>query len=167
MPGILPLIIRLVPPLGSGWKARRALLGRRYAIRGHVVEGDRRGTGLGFPTANLDPENEILPISGVYAGWVRALDAGSSGKGDVAPGGAAAPAVVNIGHRPTFKSEDEVCVEAHLLDFQGDLYGQRIELAFSHRLREERRFSDVEELKARIERDVVEARGLLAGETAP
>jgi riboflavin kinase/FMN adenylyltransferase len=127
----------------------RRLLDRPYTVRGRVVEGDHRGRTLGFPTANLAPENEVLPRSGVYAGRVRILDE---------PGAPWHPAVVNVGRRPTFKPEDPVLAEAHLLDFEGDLYGRRVDLAFALRLRDERRFPDVEALRAQIARDADEAR---------
>jgi len=115
---------------------------------------DRRGRALGFPTANLEAENEVLPAAGVYAGFLRLLD--GSGEG-VAPH----PAVTNVGVRPTFKDGKHVLAEAHLIDFQGDLYGRRVELDFRHRLRAEQRFPGVEALRAQIERDVAEARSRL------
>lgn len=131
----------------------RDLLGRPYAVRGSVVAGDRRGRTLGFPTANLAPENEVLPAIGVYAGTLRV-------RGD-APS-EALPAVVNVGRRPTFETAGGVVVEAHLIDWEGDLYGKRVELAFLHALREERRFSDVESLKRQIAADREAARARLA-----
>jgi riboflavin kinase/FMN adenylyltransferase len=117
-----------------------------------VVEGDRRGRTLGFPTANLEPENEVLPAAGVYAGWLRVLDAGSP------PAGRWLPAVANVGTRPTFRSAGGARAEAHVLDFDGDLYGRRVELSFVHHLRAERRFDGVEALRAQIAADVSEAR---------
>jgi riboflavin kinase/FMN adenylyltransferase len=131
-----------------------SLLGRPYAVRGRVVEGDRRGRTLGFPTVNLAPENEVLPAVGVYAGRLRRLDAGA--------GEAALPAVVNVGRRPTVKPDDPVLAEAHVIDWSGDLYGQRVELAFLHHLREERRFPDLEALRLQIGRDRDLARERLA-----
>jgi riboflavin kinase/FMN adenylyltransferase len=130
------------------------LLGRAYSVRGRVVEGDRRGRTLGFPTVNLAPENEVLPAQGVYAGRLRVLDAG---------GGDALAAVINVGRRPTFKEAAEVLAEAHVIDWSGDLYGARVELAFLHHLREERRFPDVEALRRQIEADRDAARTRLAG----
>ena len=130
------------------------LLGRPYAVRGRVVEGDRRGRTLGFPTVNLAPENEVLPAVGVYAGRLRRLDAGA--------GEAALPAVVNVGRRPTVRPDDPVLAEAHVIDWSGDLYGQRVELAFLHHLREERRFPDLEALRLQIGRDRDLARARLA-----
>jgi riboflavin kinase/FMN adenylyltransferase len=129
------------------------LLGRPYRVRGKVVEGDRRGRTLGFPTANLDPENEILPAQGVYAGRIRILEAG---------GADGLPAVVNVGRRPTFKEAAELLAEAHLIDWTGDLYGRRVELSFLERLRGERRFPDVEALRRQIEADRDAARDRLA-----
>ena len=92
-------------------------------MRGLVVRGDGRGRSIGVPTANLEPENEILPAPGVYAGRVRVAD------------GSWRPAVVNRGTRPTFAGLEEA-LEAHLLDYHGDLYGTRLRLAFAARLRE-------------------------------
>lgn len=132
------------------------LLGRPYGVRGRIVEGDRRGRGLGFPTANLDAENEILPAPGVYAGRLRLLDAGQP-----APG-TEYGAVTNVGRRPTFKEADPISAEAHLLDFEGDLYGRRVELEFVARLREERRFAGVDALRQQIALDAEQARRRLA-----
>jgi len=147
----------------GGVEEARTLLGRIYAIRGSVVRGDQRGTPLGFPTANLSPENEILPNVGVYAGWLRTLDepTGSTANPN---GDCRFPAVVNVGRRPTFKRGEEILAEAHLIDFQGDLYGRRVELSFAHRLREERRFPDPEALREQIRRDVDRAREALAAD---
>lgn len=142
--------------LGEGAvKDAALLLGRDYAVRGRIGEGDRRGRTLGFPTANLVPENEILPDTGVYAGHLRVLD------GEAA--GATHASVINVGRRPTFQTGDEVVAEAHLLDFDGDLYDRRVELSFAARLRAERRFPDVEALKTQIRADVGEAGRRLAG----
>lgn len=127
------------------------LLGRAPALVGPVVAGDGRGRGLGIPTANLAPENEILPAHGVYAGFAREVGQ------DVRR-----PAVVNVGLRPTFGAAGGLRVEAHLLDFEGDLYGRRLELELVHRIRGEQRFAGVEALVARIRGDVDEARRVLA-----
>jgi riboflavin kinase/FMN adenylyltransferase len=131
------------------------LLARPYSVRGRVVEGDRRGRTLGFPTLNLAPENEILPGSGVYAGHARFLDE---------PGvpGRPLPAVTNVGRRPTFKPEDPQLAEAHLIDADVEAYGRRIELSFEHHLRDEQRFDGVEALRSQIARDVEQAREWLA-----
>jgi riboflavin kinase/FMN adenylyltransferase len=139
----------------AGGDVERAgrLLGRPYEIWGRVAEGDRRGRTLGFPTANLEPENEIVPARGVYAGAVRLFDGEH-------PAGEALPAVSNVGTRPTF-SDGRTVVEAHLLDWSGDLYGQRIGLAFVDRIRAERRFPDAEALKRQIASDAERARVLL------
>ncbi len=128
------------------------LLDRPYTVRGRVAVGDRRGRSLGFPTLNLDPESEILPAAGVYAGRVRFLDEGEPGSGS------SWPAVTNVGRRPTFKADDPVLAEAHLLDFEGDVYGRRIDMGFEHFLRPEQKFADVEALKAQIRRDADAAR---------
>lgn len=132
------------------------LLGRPYAIRGRVVEGDRRGRTLGFPTANLAPENELLPARGVYAAGVRFLDAGDP------PAKRQFAAVANVGHRPTFHRGDALVAEAHLLDFDGDVYDRRAEFSFEARIRSERRFPSPEALRKQIAKDVQEARRRLS-----
>jgi riboflavin kinase/FMN adenylyltransferase len=134
-------------------EAAAALLGRRFSIDGRIVAGAGRGRSLGIPTANLAPDNETLPGGGVYAGWCRVLETAPAEP---------LPAVVNVGHRPTFGGGATV-VEAHLLGFEGDLYGRRVRVEFQTRLREERRFSGAEELAAQIRRDVQEAGRLLGG----
>jgi riboflavin kinase/FMN adenylyltransferase len=130
-----------------------AMLGRAYTVRGQVVKGEQRGRGLGFPTANLDPENEVLPAPGVYAGRVRFLE----GESDVTH-----PAVTNVGTRPTFDDSGRIVAEAHLIDFDGDLYGRRLEFSFEKHLRPEQRFADVDALRRQIRADVDAARQLLA-----
>lgn len=132
------------------------LLGRPYAVWGRVGAGQRRGRRLGFPTLNLEVENEILPAPGVYAARVRFLDDGEP------PRDAEFDAVSNVGRRPTFGSGDALIPEAHLLDFDADAYGRRVELRFELRLREERRFPDPEALRAQIQKDAAEARRLLS-----
>jgi riboflavin kinase/FMN adenylyltransferase len=127
------------------------LLGRRFAVVGEVVKGDQRGRTIGFPTANVavDPQH-LLPADGVYACYVTLAD------------GSEHPAVTNVGVRPTFGVLNRT-VEAHLLDWSGDLYGQTIRVAFVERLRGEQKFSGIDELKAQIGRDADRARELLAG----
>jgi riboflavin kinase/FMN adenylyltransferase len=135
-------------------EAAREMLGRPFAVYGEVVHGDGLGQRLGFPTANLDPHHELLPPNGVYACWAR-----RPAREQDAP----QAAVVNIGLRPTLERTGEAGprVEAHLLDFEGDLYGQVLELEFVLALRAERRFPSLDELCAQIERDVAAARGIL------
>jgi riboflavin kinase / FMN adenylyltransferase len=123
------------------------LLGRPYVLRGEVVEGDRRGRSIGFPTANVRPDLvALVPARGVYAGFVRVREETFA-------------ACTNVGVAPTF-DRAESRVEAHLLDFHGDLYGREVDVEFAHRIRDERRFSGVEELKEQIHRDVEHARHL-------
>ncbi|MDJ0789634.1 MAG: bifunctional riboflavin kinase/FAD synthetase [Myxococcota bacterium] len=135
------------------------LLARPYTVRGAVTEGDRRGRTIGFPTLNLATENEILPARGVYAGRVRFLDeapeVGAPAQGSIWP------AVTNVGKRPTFKRDDAVLAEAHLLDFEGDAYGRRIEITFEHFLRAEQTFDGVEALRHQIGLDADAAREAL------
>ena len=120
------------------------LLGRAYSIQGEVVRGAGRGRTLGFPTANVRTARPLLLPAGVYAC-----------QADVE--GAHYQAVINVGVRPTF-GETELAVEAHLLDFTGDLYGRRVRLTFLRRLRDERKFSSVEALRSQIALDVLAAR---------
>jgi riboflavin kinase/FMN adenylyltransferase len=109
-----------------------------FEIRGPVIHGEKRGRTLGFPTANLLPEPGMeLPASGVYAALANGL-----------------PAVVSIGLRPTFETKLGRLVEAHLLDFDGDLYGQELHLEFLERLRDEVRFDGIEPLVAQLQLDV-------------
>jgi riboflavin kinase/FMN adenylyltransferase len=129
-----------------------AMLGRPYSIRGRIGRGDARGRTLGFPTANVEPESEILPAPGVYAGRLRLLDAGEPAAGS------GWPAVTNVGTRPTFRDGGEVLAEAHLLGFSGDLYGRRVELSFVAHLRAEQRFPSVDALRRQIGADVEDAR---------
>ena len=124
-----------------------ALLGHYYALDGTVVQGQKRGRGLGFPTANLCPENELVPPAGVYATTAN-LD------------GMAYPAITNIGTRPTFESGDENIIETHVLDMDKDMYGAKLRLGFVQRLRDEKKFDDVDALKAQIEADRARARDL-------
>lgn len=128
------------------------LLGRPFCARGEVIEGDRRGRTIGFPTANLAPETEILPAPGVYYGHLRCLDVAAD------DAEARLPAVTNVGYRPTFRDGRDLVAEAHLIDFAGDLYGREVDLTFEGRLREERRFDSVDALRAQIGRDVEDAR---------
>jgi riboflavin kinase/FMN adenylyltransferase len=135
--------------LGSGEVAGvQELLGRPYSLRGVVVEGDKRGRTIGFPTANLAVDQQLaLPADGVYASLVNLGDE-------------VLPAVTNVGVRPTFGTLQRT-VEAHLLDWSGDMYGQPVGLSFLHFLRGEQKFSGIEELQAQIAHDAEQARRLL------
>ena len=139
-----------------------ALLGHHYAIDGTVVEGARRGREIGFPTANLSTDNELLPPHGVYATAVT-ID------------GALHPSVTNIGQRPTFGDQRTTTIETHVIPFDSrrdgvtaapptrpalDLYGRTLRLAFVQRLRDERKFPDVEALQDQIAADVRRAKRL-------
>ena len=125
------------------------LLGRPFAVEGHVARGAGRGRLLGVPTANLlVPARLALPANGVYAGHLEL------------PGGRPLPAVSNVGFSPQFGGAD-LRVEAHVLDFDGDLYGERVRLSFEQRLRDEATFPDVAKLIAKMQEDIALARRLL------
>ena len=125
----------------------RQMLGRPYALAGEVVRGEGRGARLQFPTANLRVENELIPRGGVYVTETVAL-------------GRRHGSITNIGHRPTFGGS-ALTVESHLLDFEADLYGARLEVRFLQRLRDERRFAGPDELVRQIERDRAQALAVL------
>jgi riboflavin kinase/FMN adenylyltransferase len=129
------------------------LLGRPFEARGLVVRGDQRGRLLGFPTANVEVPNQIcLPADGVYAGWY------------VRPTGERYQCAINLGRRPTFyEHADHSLLEAHLLDFDGDLYGERAHVQFAQFLRSERKFEGIDALIAQLKHDIDHARLVLAG----
>jgi riboflavin kinase / FMN adenylyltransferase len=121
-------------------------LGAPFQLRGEVVRGDERGRTLGFPTANLIPEEELVcPGHGIYAGL-------ADGR----------PAAINVGVRPTFTTGRGELIEAHLLDFDGDLYGSELRIDFLRRLRGERRFATSEALIEQMRRDVEQTRRVVA-----
>jgi len=120
-----------------------ALLGHPYFLDGTIVEGRKRGQTIGFPTANMTTENELIPPHGVYA-TTMTIDG-------LVHGG-----LTNIGIRPTF-NETEPTIETHLLRYSGDLYGRHVRLSFVQRLRDERRFDNVDALRAQIEADRLRA----------
>jgi riboflavin kinase/FMN adenylyltransferase len=121
-------------------------LGGPFLFEGEVVSGDRRGHELGMPTANLVPDDRLVcPGHGVYAAWAHGY-----------------PAAVNVGVRPTFKTGRGLLVEAHLIEFDGDLYGQTLRIAFIERMRGERRFESVDALVEQMQRDVAQAREICA-----
>ena len=117
-----------------------ALLGHSYALAGTIVEGRRRGRELGFPTANLRTDNELIPPHGVYATTLT-VD------------GIVHAAITNVGVNPTFGDNGATTIETHVLRYNRELYGQRVQLGFVQRLRDERRFDDVDALRAQIEAD--------------
>jgi len=120
------------------------MLGRPYGVEGRVVRGAERGRTIGFPTANLHPQNRVIPSRGVYV-TATLIE------------GAWRRSVTNIGVRPTFGNEAEPSVETYVMDWAGDLYGDVVRVRFLHRLRDERRFASVDELKRQINADVERA----------
>lgn len=118
----------------------RRMLGRPYGVEGQIVRGFQRGRTIGFPTANLKPQNRVIPKFGVYATatlidneWRRSI--------------------TNVGVRPTFENEVEPSVETFIFDFDGDLYGDSLRLRFLYRIRDEKKFNGIDELKAQIKKD--------------
>ncbi|MFN2500757.1 MAG: bifunctional riboflavin kinase/FAD synthetase [Pyrinomonadaceae bacterium] len=123
----------------------RRMLGRPYGVEGVIIRGNRRGHTIGFPTANLKPHNRVIPRFGVYAS-ATLID------------GSWRSSITNIGVRPTFETETEPSIETYVFDFDGDLYGDVLRVRFLHRIRDERKFSGIDELKAQIEKDTGRAR---------
>jgi riboflavin kinase / FMN adenylyltransferase len=123
-------------------KQAAEFLGGPFLFEGEVVTGDKRGHAMGMPTANLVPDDvHLTPGHGVYAAWANGY-----------------PTAVNVGVRPTFETGRGLLVEAHLIGFEGDLYGQRLRIAFLERMRGEKRFESVEDLVEQMNADLVEAR---------
>jgi riboflavin kinase/FMN adenylyltransferase len=142
--------IRALVAAGDVEGAMRCL-GAPFLLEGTVVEGDKRGRTLGFPTANVVPSEEYAyPGHGVYAAFANGI-----------------PAAVNVGVRPTFETGRGVLIESYLIDHDSDLYGQTLRIAFVARLRGEKRFPGVEELVAQMHRDVEAARELCASFSPP
>ncbi len=123
----------------------RQMLGRPYGVEGVIIRGLRRGHTIGFPTANLKPHNRVIPKYGVYA--TATLIDGTWRK-----------SITNIGVRPTFEKDNEPSIESYIFDFDGDLYGDVLRVRFLHRIRDERKFSGIDELKTQITRDSETAR---------
>jgi riboflavin kinase / FMN adenylyltransferase len=133
-------------------KEAALLLGRLHQVRGTVIQGDERGRLLGYPTANLSVSSMIaLPADGVYAGWY------------IRPDGSRLPAALSLGRRPTFYEHEETSLlEAYLLDFSGDLYGESARVEFADRVRGQVRFDNAEALVEQMGRDVEQCRALLS-----
>lgn len=133
---------------GGNLELANRLLGRHHVIAGTVMRGFRRGRELGYPTANLSDEGTSLPPNGVYVGWAYLPDDSRHG------------AMINIGERPTFQGHG-LSIEAHLFNYEGNLYGEEVRLSLRQRLRDEVAFENVDALKAQLMRDAIEARRLL------
>ena len=132
-------------------EAANAILGHDYTLAGTVIHGDKRGRTIGFPTANLEvPREKLLPAYGVYACWARLGDQ-------------LIPAVVNIGQRPTF-DPPKLMIEAHLFDWEGDIYGEQLAVSLVQRIRGEQAFPNVQALIAQITADCQRARIMLGAE---
>ncbi len=138
---------------GGQVELARSMLGHAFQARGKVVQGDQRGRLLGFPTANVEVPNLVcLPADGVYAGWY------------LRPDGSRHECAINLGRRPTFyEHADHSLLEAHLLEFQGDLYGERAHVEFTHFLRSERKFDGIDALKSQLKHDIDQAHLTLGG----
>ncbi|MCX6542394.1 MAG: bifunctional riboflavin kinase/FAD synthetase [Actinobacteria bacterium] len=127
------------------------MLGHAFEARGPVVKGDQRGRQLGFPTANVEVSNQLcVPADGVYAGWYQR------------PDGVTHPCAINLGRRPTFfEHADHSLLEAHLIDFAGDLYTEAARVQFTHFLRSERKFDGIDALITQLKQDIENARAVL------
>ncbi len=136
---------------GGDMRAVNAMLGRRFEMRGPVIAGDKRGRTIGFPTANIPvPDEMAWPADAVYAGWYQR------------PNGERYMAAINIGRRPTFyEHAEQSLLEAHLLDFDGELYGEQAHVEFEQFLRSEQRFEGIDALAAQLKRDVQSSREIL------
>jgi riboflavin kinase/FMN adenylyltransferase len=138
---------------GGDVAAAAAMLGRPYEVRGVVQHGDERGRSIGFPTANIYVSKQLAwPADAVYAGWYTR------------PDGRRYACAINIGRRPTFyEHAEQSLLEAHLIDFEGDLYGEDARVSFVDFLRSEQRFSGVDALAAQLKKDVEQAREIVTG----
>jgi riboflavin kinase / FMN adenylyltransferase len=130
-----------------------AMLGHRYSICGRVIHGDKRGRTIGYPTANIRMARKNLPISGVFAVTMTGID------------GLEIEGIANIGVRPTVDGSNKVVLETHLFDFDQDIYGNKVTVHFKQKIRAERRFQTVDELKEQIVADVAEAKNIFATQT--
>ncbi len=131
-------------------------LGYWPSVPGIVVKGDRRGRTIGYPTANVEPPGDLLiPARGVYAAWVSVSRDSMY------------PAMVNIGAKPTFKDWSEDIIEAHIFDFDQDIYGQTVEVFFRRRLRHERKFASVGDLLRQLEKDKITSYSILKKDNLP
>ncbi len=127
----------------------RRMLSRPYGVEGQIIRGFQRGRTIGFPTANLKPQNRVIPKFGVYA-TATLID------------GEWRRSITNVGIRPTFEDEQNPSIETFVFDFDGDLYGDVLRVRFLHRIRDERKFSGIDELKTQIERDTLIAKRYFA-----
>ena len=132
----------------SNFELVAQLLGRPFSMKGEVVRGQQLGADLGFPTCNINPHRMKIPLHGVFACQARLGDRYRL-------------AAVNIGYRPTITEDGEALLEAHILDFDENLYGKQLEIIFRHKLREEIKFAGLEALKQQISDDVQQVRELL------
>ncbi len=132
------------------------MLGRPHEMRGTVVTGDQRGRTLGFPTANVAiPDEMLMPADGIYAGWLV--------RSPGSPNESVLPSAIYVGKRPTFYDDRAMTLlEVHVLDFSGDLYGERVAVRFTHRIRPDARFASVDELALQLRADCDRARQLLS-----
>jgi riboflavin kinase / FMN adenylyltransferase len=134
-------------------KTAEAMLGYPYSVCGRVVHGDKRGRTIGYPTANIRMLRKNIPISGVFAVTMSGID------------GLEIQGVANVGVRPTVDGSNKIVLETYLFNFDKDIYGYTVEVHFKQKIRAERRFQNVDELKAQIVDDVAEAKKIFAAET--
>jgi riboflavin kinase/FMN adenylyltransferase len=134
-------------------KTAEAMLGYPYSVCGRVVHGDKRGRTIGYPTANIRMPRKNIPISGVFAVTMSGID------------GLEIQGVANVGVRPTVDGSNKIVLETYLFNFDKDIYGYTVEVHFKQKIRAERRFQNVDELKAQIVDDVAKAKKIFAAET--
>lgn len=145
-------LIRNALVIGDLEKAE-AMLGYRYSICGRVIHGDKRGRTIGYPTANIRMARKNIPVSGVFAVTMTGID------------GAEIEGIANVGVRPTVDGSNKVVLETHLFGFDRDIYGHKVTVHFKQKIRAERRFQTVDELKEQIVEDVAEAKNIFAAQT--
>ena len=135
------------------FKKAQALLGRKFSMKGTVLHGKKLGRQLGFPTCNIDPQRQNLPLKGVFAAKVSCKEVVYS-------------SVVNIGYRPTVDSDSKPLIEVHILDFDSQIYGEELEITFVQKVRDEKKFDGLEALKLQIKSDIEETRLIFGKDNA-
>jgi riboflavin kinase/FMN adenylyltransferase len=137
------------------------MLGRTYTICGHINHGDKRGRTIGFPTANIHLRRPETPLHGVYSVTMHRLSGGTSSSDSSDTSNRTVAGIANIGRRPTVDGK-RVQLEVHLFDFDESIYGERVCISFQHKIRDEKKFTSIDELKQQIKIDCKQAKTLLS-----